>query len=344
VPEVLNIKGSRFLITGGTGSFGSTIVRRLLAEGCSLIRVFSRDESKHFALQNELQDDRVDYQIGDIRDFTSLRYALNEIDYVFHAAALKHVPASESNPFEYVKTNIQGSHNLLTAFADSSVRAAVFLSTDKAVYPVNAMGMTKALMEKLVRSSSYLSRTASSITRYGNVVGSRGSIIPLVVSAIKNEKPIRITDWAMTRFVMSLEDSVELVLHSLKHGSPGDLFVKKASAANLRTILDAVETLLSKKASLIEIGGLSKRASLIEIGGVRPGEKIHETLLNSEERTYAEESQSFFRVPSIVLRNKSEMPKSRVENEYSSNTTTMMSVDQLYHFLKSDKEIAKIIQ
>jgi len=331
VREVLNIKGSRFLITGGTGSFGSTIVRRLLAEGCSFIRVFSRDESKHFALQNELQDHRVDYQIGDIRDFTSLRYALNEIDYVFHAAALKHVPASESNPFEYVKTNIQGSHNLLTAFADSSVKAAVFLSTDKAVYPVNAMGMTKALMEKLVRSSSYLSRTTSSITRYGNVVGSRGSIIPLVISAIKNEKPIKITDWAMTRFVMSLEDSVELVLHSLMHGGQGDLFVKKASAADLRTILEAVETLLSKK------------ASLIEIGGVRPGEKIHETLLNSEERTYAEESESFFRVPSVVLRNKSETPISRVENEYSSNTTHMMSVDQLHCYLKSNREIAKII-
>lgn len=331
VPKSLDIKRSRFLITGGTGSFGITIVRRLLSEGCPFIRVFSRDESKHFALQNELQDRRVDYQIGDIRDFKSLRYALNEIDYVFHAAALKHVPASEGNPFEYVKTNVQGSHNLLTAFADSSVKAAVFLSTDKAVYPVNAMGMTKALMEKLVRSSSYLSPTTSSITRYGNVVGSRGSIIPLVISAIKNDKPIKITDWAMTRFVMSLEDSVELVLHALRNGSQGDLFVKKASAANLRTILEAVEMLLSKK------------ANFVEVGGVRPGEKIHETLLNSEERTYAEESKSFFRVPSIVLRNQSELPKSRIENEYSSNTTKMMSVEELYAFLKSDKEVAKLI-
>jgi len=331
VPKKLSIKGSRFLITGGTGSFGTTIVRRLLSEGCSFVRVFSKDESKHIALQNELQDDRVDYQIGDIRDLASLRYALSEIDYVFHAAALKHVPASESNPFEYVKTNIQGSHNLLTAFTDSSVKAAVFLSTAKAVYPVNAMGMTKALMEKLVRSSNYLSRTTSSITRYGNVVGSRGSIIPLVISAIKNDKPIRITDWAMTRFVMSLEDSVELVLHALRNGSQGDLFVKKASAANLRTILEAVEMLLSKK------------ANFVEVGGVRPGEKIHETLLNSEERTYAEESKSFFRVPSIVLRNQSELPKSRIENEYSSNTTKMMSVEELYAFLKSDKEVAKLI-
>lgn len=331
IKRELNIPGSRFLITGGTGSFGTTIVRRLLAEDCSFVRVFSRDESKHFTLQNELRDPRVDYQIGDIRDFSSLRYALNEIDYVFHAAALKHVPASESNPFEYVKTNIQGSHNLLSAFADSSVKAAVFLSTDKAVYPVNAMGMTKSLMEKLVRSSSYLSRTTSCITRYGNVVGSRGSIIPLVISAIKHDKPIKITDWAMTRFVMSLEDSVELVLHALQSGSQGDLFVKKASAADLRTILAAVEILLSKK------------AHFIEVSGVRPGEKIHETLLNSEEKTYAEESTSFFRVPSIVLRNYSEMPKSRVESEYSSNTTHMLTVEELYSFLKSDKEVSKLI-
>lgn len=327
----LKIEGSSFLITGGTGSFGTTIVKRLLSEGCSRVRVFSRDESKHFALQNELQDSRVDYQIGDVRDSSSLLFAFNGIDYVFHAAALKHVPASESNPLEYVKTNVFGSHNVLNALTSSSVRTAVFLSTDKAVYPVNAMGMTKALMEKLVRSSSYPSNSISCITRYGNVVGSRGSVIPLFISSIKNNRPIKITDWSMTRFIMSLEDSVDLVLYAMKHGQQGDLFVKKAVAADLSTILKAVETLLSKK------------AEVVDLSGVRPGEKIHETLLNAEEKTYAEETESFFRVPSIVLNHQIELPKSRESAEYASNTTSLLSTEELVHFLESDKQIAKII-
>lgn len=327
----LDVKNKTFLITGGTGSFGSTMVKTLLEGNAKLIRVFSRDESKHHALQSSLNDSRIDFQIGDVRDKENLRYALRDIDYVFHAAALKHVPASESNPYEYVRTNISGSHNLLSCLLESSVKSAVFLSTDKAVYPVNAMGMSKALMEKLVRSSSYVGTTNSCITRYGNVVGSRGSIFPLLISQIKADKPITITDWSMTRFIMSLQDSVSLVLFAMANGKQGDLFVKKAVAADLRTIVKAVETLVGKK---------SAQKDLI---GIRPGEKIHETLLNSEERTYAIETQEFFQVPSIALKNKYHRPVPRQESEYTSNTTEILTTDELVSFLSRDSEILKLI-
>lgn len=326
-----HIKDSNFLITGGTGSFGSIIVKTLLEQGCASVRVYSRDESKHYLLQNSLQDSRVTYQIGDVRDRSSLANALNNIDYVFHAAALKHVPSSESNPHEYVKTNIEGSHNLLSALEKSNVKSAVFLSTDKAVYPVNAMGMTKAIMEKLVRSTRYTSRTVSCITRYGNVVGSRGSVIPLFIDKIKNEKTIRITDWAMTRFMMTLQESVSLVLFAMQFGERGDLFVKKAPAANLRTILEAVETLLDKK------------ANLVEISGVRPGEKIHETLLNSEERTFAQETKDYFRVPSIVIGNENSAPILRQEIEYRSDLTQLLSTQELVEILSNDRDIKTLI-
>lgn len=330
-PESLEIENSSFLITGGTGSFGATMVKKLLAEHAKRVRVYSRDESKHHSLSTYLQDSRVDYQIGDIRDKSNLSYALRDIDYVFHAAALKHVPSSEANPYEYVKTNIDGSHNLLSSLLNSDVKSAVFLSTDKAVYPVNAMGMTKALMEKLVRSASYVGTTTSCITRYGNVIGSRGSIIPLLVSQIKNNQPIKITDWSMTRFVMSLDDSVSLVLHAMSHGAHGDLFIKKAAAANLRTIVESVETLLGKK------------ATQIEITGIRPGEKIHETLLNAEERSYAEEVLDFFRVPSISLRNQAPLSAESTKDEYGSNSTTLLNTDELVDYLSKDQTILKLI-
>lgn len=327
----LDIKNKTFLITGGTGSFGSTMVKTLLEGNAKLIRVFSRDESKHHALQSSLNDSRIDFQIGDVRDKENLRYALRDIDYVFHAAALKHVPASESNPYEYVRTNITGSHNLLSCLLESSVKSAVFLSTDKAVYPVNAMGMSKALMEKLVRSTSYIGGTTSSITRYGNVIGSRGSVIPLIISHIKSGRPLRITDWSMTRFIMSLEDSVSLVLFAMANGTHGDLFVKKAYSANLRTIVNSVEELLGKK------------SNSIELVGVRPGEKIHETLLNSEEKTYAEENGDFYRVPSISLRNQLSNPVARIEDEYRSDTTTSLDVKTLTDYLSKNSEIQKLI-
>jgi len=325
------IVGSSFLITGGTGSFGITMTNALLQNGASAVRVFSRDESKQFALRNRIQDARLEFQLGDVRDIDSIRYALREIDYVFHAAALKHVPPSEDNPMEYVKTNVNGSHFLLQSLANSRVKSAVFLSTDKAVYPVNAMGMSKALMEKLVRSTSYYGSVRSCITRYGNVIGSRGSVIPYFIEAIKTDIPVKVTNWSMTRFVMSLQESIDLVLHAMAEGQCGELFVRKAPSARLDTILEAVEKLLGKK------------ATMLDITGVRPGEKIHETLLNSEERTYASESVAYFKVPSIAIQNGKETAKTRALEEFRSDTARILSADELVATLMENAEIRALI-
>jgi UDP-glucose 4-epimerase len=292
----------------------------LLQNGASTVRVFSRDESKQFELRNRIQDERLHFQLGDVRDIDSIRYAIRDIDYVFHAAALKHVPASEDNPLEYVKTNVNGSHHLLQALSSSKVKSAVFLSTDKAVYPVNAMGMSKALMEKLVRSNSYHGNVRSCITRYGNVIGSRGSVIP-----------VKVTDWAMTRFVMSLQESVDLVLHAMAEGMHGELFVRKAPSARLDTILESVEKLLQKK------------ALRIDVTGVRPGEKIHETLLNSEERTYAQESTSYFKVPSVAIQNGKEATKPRIVEEFRSDSAKILSSEELFEILKENAEIRHLL-
>ena len=326
-----SIRDSSFLITGGTGSFGVTMTNALLQNGASAVRVFSRDESKQFDLRNRIQDERLYFQLGDVRDIDSIRYALRDIDYVFHAAALKHVPASEDNPMEYVKTNVNGSHFLLQALSSSKVKSAVFLSTDKAVYPVNAMGMSKALMEKLVRSNSYHGPVRSCITRYGNVIGSRGSVIPYFIDCIKKDIPVKVTDWAMTRFVMSLQESVDLVLHAMAEGRHGELFVRKAPSARLDTILESVEKLLQKK------------ALLLDVAGVRPGEKIHETLLNSEERTYAHESTSYFKVPSIAIQNGKETTKPRINTEFRSDNAQILSSDELVEILKKNIEISQFL-
>jgi len=330
ISNSFQVKGSHFLVTGGTGSFGQTVVRRLLADGASLIRIVSRDESKQFELKNKFADVRLDFVLGDVRDFHSLEYSLRGIDYVFHAAALKHVPASEENPYEYVKTNVLGSHLMLKALQHSEVKSAVFLSTDKAVYPINAMGMSKALMEKLVRSSSYEGPVRACITRYGNVIGSRGSVIPYFIDSIKSGKPIKITDWNMTRFMMSLHDSVNLVLHAMEFGNPGDLFVQKAPAARLDVILQTIEEILGTK------------ATLLELQGPRPGEKIHETLLNSEERTVAIESELYFQVPSITKSFKQEVPQVRIEDEFVSNNTKILNKEELKNIFLQDSELNKL--
>lgn len=328
--ETFQIKGSRFLITGGTGSFGQVMVKRLLAEGASMVRVISRDESKQFELQNRFADSRLDLMLGDIREPNGTDYALRGIDYVFHAAALKHVPASEENPFEYVKTNVYGSHLLLNSLQHSQVKTAVFLSTDKAVYPINAMGMSKALMEKMVRSSSYDGAVKSCITRYGNVIGSRGSVIPYLISSLKEQKTIRITDWSMTRFIMSLDDSVNLVLTAMSSGKSGDLFVQKAPAARLDTILHSIEEILGLK------------AFSIKVEGPRPGEKMHETLLNSEERTEAVENEWYFQVPSITRRHPEERSSFRHETEFTSDNTQLLSKEELVKLFLQNPELQKL--
>jgi UDP-N-acetylglucosamine 4,6-dehydratase len=278
------LEGKSFLITGGTGSFGHTLVNRLLASEIAEIVIFSRDEAKQHFMKQKLSDRRLRFILGDVRNHESIARALRGVDYVFHAAALKQVPASESFPWEFVQTNIQGSHNLLRAISESEVTNSVFLSTDKAVYPLNAMGMSKALMEKLVRSDEYSSRSTSVITRYGNVIGSRGSVIPQFIDSIKEKGFVSITDLSMTRFMMSLEESVELVLFALGNGENGDLFVQKSPAASVEVIVDALSLLLNR--SDVEI----KRI------GIRPGEKIHETLLTAEERSLAIEHEKYFQV------------------------------------------------
>ena len=278
------LEGKSFLITGGTGSFGHTLVNRLLASELAEIVIFSRDEAKQHFMKQKIADSRLRFVLGDVRNYESIARALRGVDYVFHAAALKQVPASESFPWEFVQTNIQGSHNLLRAISESDVTNSVFLSTDKAVYPLNAMGMSKALMEKLVRSDEYSSRSTSVITRYGNVIGSRGSVIPQFIDSIKEKGFVSITDLSMTRFMMSLEESVELVLFALRNGENGDLFVQKSPAASVEVIVDALSLLLNRRD--VEI----KRI------GIRPGEKIHETLLTAEERSLAIEHEKYFQV------------------------------------------------
>ena len=307
------------------------MVKKLLGLHALKVRVLSRDETKQYQLQMEFGSKNFETILGDVRDEATVASALKNIDFVFHAAALKQVPFSEENPMEYVKTNIMGSHNLLSSLVRSQVKNAVFLSTDKAVYPINAMGMTKSLMEKLVRSSSYTGNSINCITRYGNVIGSRGSIIPYLINQINQNLPVKITDWNMTRFMMSLEESVDLVLHAMSHGNSGDLFVKKSPSADLRTILTSVENLVGKK------------AGKVEIQGCRPGEKMHETILNSEEWSNAIEIKDFFQVKSITGINAKTNSAQRSDNEFTSNNTKKLSTDQLSTMLSQNSELKKLL-
>ena len=284
----LKISDSVVTITGGTGSFGSTMVQHVLSKGAAEVRVFSRDESKQDVLRNNLQDDRVKFYIGDVRDQQSVDSAIKGSDLVFHAAALKQVPSCEFFPLEAVATNVQGSANVLRSSLNFSVSSVVCLSTDKAVYPINAMGMSKALMEKTATSfarNNPKSKTKIAITRYGNVMFSRGSVIPLFIKQIKSGKPITVTDLNMTRFLMSLSDSVDLVNYAFENASSGDLLVRKAPAATVEVLVEALK-------QLFEVA--DAKTQLI---GVRHGEKIYESLLSSEEMAHAIDQDTYFRVP-----------------------------------------------
>ena len=327
------LEGKSFLITGGTGSFGHTLVNRLLASEIAEIVIFSRDEAKQHFMKQKLSDGRLRFILGDVRNYESIARALRGVDYVFHAAALKQVPASESFPWEFVQTNIQGSHNLLRAISESKVTNSVFLSTDKAVYPLNAMGMSKALMEKLVRSDEYSSTSTSVITRYGNVIGSRGSVIPQFIDSIKEQGYVSITDLSMTRFMMSLEESVELVLFALGNGENGDLFVQKSPAASVEVIVDALSLLLDR--SDVEIRRI----------GIRPGEKIHETLLTAEERSLAIEHEKYFQVRKRagVL---TDTPVASNPNnlEYTSANTYNLTTEELAELLKKIPMVASLLR
>ena len=282
------LSGATVTITGGTGSFGKTMVRHLLAEGVESIHVLSRDEAKQDEMRQSLGDPRVKYFIGDVRDRHSVDASMADTDFVFHAAALKQVPSCEFFPDQAVKTNVVGSQNVIESAHAHGVRSVVCLSTDKAVYPVNAMGMSKALMEKTAQAfarNNPNSPTTVSVTRYGNVMYSRGSVIPLFVRQIQEGKPLTVTEPRMTRFLMSLEESVDLVKHAFFHAEPGDLFVKKAPACTVDTLARAVASLMG-----VDEPDIRKI-------GMRHGEKMYETLLSPEEMTKATDQGDYFRVP-----------------------------------------------
>lgn len=275
------------LITGGTGSFGNAVLRRFLDTEIKEVRVFSRDEKKQEDMRIELKNSKVKFYIGDIRNFDSINSALYGVDYVFHAAALKQVPSCEFYPMEAVRTNVLGADNVLNAAIANNVHKVIVLSTDKAVYPINAMGISKAMMEKLMVAKARttdIKKTVLCGTRYGNVMASRGSVIPLFVKQIKNGKPLTITDPNMTRFLMSLEDSVDLVVYAFHNANQGDIFVQKAPASTVMDLTLALKELFSAN-------------NEIKIIGTRHGEKLYETLLTREEMIQAQDLGGYYRIP-----------------------------------------------
>ncbi|CAG9180225.1 polysaccharide biosynthesis protein [Cupriavidus pinatubonensis] len=280
-------KSKVLMITGGTGSFGNAVLKRFLSTEVGEIRVFSRDEKKQEEMRLSLNNPKLKFYIGDVRDFDSINSAMRGVDYVFHAAALKQVPSCEFYPMEAIRTNAIGAENVMSAAIANGVKRVVVLSTDKAVYPINAMGMSKALMEKLMVAKSRgrgEHETILCATRYGNVMASRGSVIPLFVSQIKEGKPLTLTDPNMTRFLMSLEDSVDLVLHAYQHGRQGDIFIQKAPASTVQVLAQALQELFASDTPL-------------RIIGTRHGEKLYETLVSREEMARADDMGMYYRIP-----------------------------------------------
>ena len=330
-------KNKVLLITGGTGSFGNAVANRFIKSDIKEIRILSRDEKKQDDMRHEYQQkypkhaSKMKFYIGDIRDYKSIEYAFKGVDYVFHAAALKQVPSCEFYPIEAVKTNVLGSDNVIDACIKHHVKKAIFLSTDKAAYPINAMGMTKALMEKnVVARSRQLEKgdTVLCLTRYGNVMASRGSVIPLFVEQIENNQPITITNPEMTRFMMTLDEAVELVLYAFKNGKQGDLFVQKAPACTIDTLAKAI----------VELKGNSK-TKIVNIG-TRHGEKLYEVLVTSEDMLKAEDLGDYYRIPADNRDlnydryiNKGSK-KLNVVKEYNSHNTERLSVAQMKKILK----------
>lgn len=290
-------KDKVLLITGGTGSFGNAVLNRFLRTDIGEIRIFSRDEKKQDDMRHDFQarmpevSNKIKFYIGDVRNKSTLKYAMKGVDYVFHAAALKQVPSCEFFPMEAVKTNVIGTDNTLDAAIDAGVKCVICLSTDKAAYPINAMGITKAIEEKVaVAKSRYSGNTKICCTRYGNVMCSRGSVIPLWIDQIRKGNPITLTEPTMTRFIMSLEEAVDLVLFAFEHGTNGDIFVQKAPACTIQTQAEAVRELFKHQAP-------DGKEPEIRIIGIRHGEKMYETLLTNEECAKAEDMGDFYRVP-----------------------------------------------
>ena len=322
-------KDKTLLITGGTGSFGNAVIRRFLNTDIKEIRIFSRDEKKQDDMRNAYRKDKLKFYIGDVRDYDSIHSAMHGVDYVFHAAALKQVPSCEFFPVEAVRTNILGTENVLNAAVSQHVSKVIVLSTDKAVYPVNAMGMSKALMEKVMTAKARTvdeNRIVLCGTRYGNVIASRGSVIPLFVRQIKEGMPLTVTDPNMTRFIMSLENAVELVLYAFKNGNAGDIFVQKAPACKIGDLAVAVKELFGAK-------------NEVRVIGTRHGEKLFETLLNREEMACAQDLGGYYRIP--VDARDLNYNKYFVEGEeqisgkedYTSNNTKILGVEEIKEVL-----------
>lgn len=325
----MSFAGKTLLITGGTGSFGNAVLKRFLNSDIQQIRIFSRDEKKQDDMRNELRSDKVKFFIGDVRDPQSIANAMDHVDYVFHAAALKQVPSCEFYPLEALKTNSLGTENVLNAAIQAKVKKVIVLSTDKAVYPINAMGISKAMMEKIaIAKSRVADDTTIMVTRYGNVMASRGSVIPLFVNQIKAGKPVTITDPQMTRFMMSLEHAVDLVLFAFNNGDTGDTFVQKAPGCTLQQLAMVLQEIFGKKTGEVIIG-------------TRHGEKLYETLLTREENSKAEDMGNYYRiVPDIRDLNYSKYFSEgdstiSQKDDYNSSNTHQLTNQELKEMLLS---------
>ena len=332
------------LLTGGTGSFGNAVLQRFIGSSLKEIRIFSRDEKKQSDMQKRYNDDKIKFYIGDVRDERSISDAMTGVDYVFHSAALKQVPACEFHPMQAVRTNVLGTENVLHAAIDKGVKRVITLSTDKAVYPINAMGLSKAMMEKvMVATSRNLENTNTIIcgTRYGNVMASRGSVIPLFVKQILDGSDITITNPEMTRFMMTLTDAVDLVLYAFENGNNGDIFVQKAPAATIRILLEAILDLMGKP------------SHPVTVIGSRHGEKLHEALLSREELVNAEDLGNYFRVPAdardlnyvkYVKQGSAVLTKALHGEEYNSSNTVQLDVDGMKKLLVKLDFMKKIVR
>ena len=322
-------KDKILLITGGTGSFGNAVLGRFLHTKVKEIRIFSRDEKKQEDMRQGLKNNKVKFYIGNVRDYKSIDSASRGVDYVFHAAALKQVPSCEFYPMEAVRTNILGTENVLNAVVDNRVKKVIVLSTDKAVYPINAMGVSKSMMEKLMVAKSRTSDNGTTIlcgTRYGNVIASRGSVVPLFVNQIKNGQPLTVTDPKMTRFMMSMDGAINLVLYAFKHARQGDIFVKKAPACTIGDLVLALKELFNAK-------------NEIKIIGTRHGEKLYETLLTREEMAKAEDCGEYFRILAdtrdlnynkFFIEGESEISR---QEDYNSHNTRRLNIEEIKEML-----------
>jgi len=322
-------KNKVLMITGGTGSFGHAVLKRFLKTDVREIRIFSRDEKKQEEMRVALDNDKLKFYIGDVRDYDSVHQAMKGVNLVFHAAALKQVPSCEFYPMEAVRTNILGADNVMAAAVESGADRVVVLSTDKAVYPINAMGMSKAMMEKAMVARARQQREGETVlcaTRYGNVMASRGSVIPHFIAQLKTARPLTVTDPKMTRFLMSLDDSVDLVLHAYEHGTQGDIFVQKAPASTVGDLAQALKELF-------------KKSNPIQIIGTRHGEKLYESLLSREEMARVEERERYYRVPADTRDlnyskyfSEGEERISKLD-DYTSHNTERLNVEQVKELL-----------